>query len=119
LVKGSPNYGVGTSKRGKVEYSTRYVPGPGTYRSQQFMGDDGKMHSMGQNIVYEAHKKEQLQKPGPGTYSPIVTNSKKKGSAYKIGTEERREYVLDRLRRETTAPTSYSPKFDLTKRTGQ
>ena len=45
---------------------------------------------------YEPHKKEQKFKPGPGNYSPDTSPVKKKESAWKIGTEVRRDLKVEK-----------------------
>ena len=51
---------------------------------------------MGAKMEYEPHRKEQKFKPGPGNYSPDNSPTRKKESAWKIGTEVRRDLKFEK-----------------------
>ena len=72
------------------------VPGPGNYMARTFTGAEGSRFSMAMKMEYEPHKKEQKFKPGPGNYSPDTSPVKKKESAWKIGTEVRRDLKVEK-----------------------
>ena len=77
------------------KYSLK-VPGPGNYMARTFTGQEGSRFSMGAKMDYEPHRKEQKFKPGPGNYSPEHSPTKKKESAWKIGTEVRRDLKFEK-----------------------
>lgn len=47
---------------------TMNVPGPGTYTAMNFVGKEGFYKTMGANLNWAPHAKEDAGKPGPGSY---------------------------------------------------
>lgn len=64
---------------------------------------------------YDPTHNESAHKPGPGAYSPEKSTPMKKASAWKIGSEPRRDLVGDRLNDSRVAPGAYDPKIDVYK----
>lgn len=64
---------------------------------------------MGQTLSFEPHRKEQKQKPGPGTYSPQHDQTNEKRAAWKIGSDIRRDLKFDKCKEFQTAPGQYDP----------
>lgn len=84
------------------------VPGPGTYIPPAMIGKDGPSVRMGEKSNYEPDMKEHKKKPGPGSYSPDITYSKKKEPNYKIGSATRTDLATDKQRLFQVAPGQYN-----------
>ena len=102
-------YGFGTGKRASGSKLSLVTPGPGTYLAKTFTGFDLPQYSMGQTLSFEPHRKEQKQKPGPGTYSPQHDQTNEKRAAWKIGSDIRRDLKFDKCKEFQTAPGQYDP----------
>ena len=79
------------------------------YMSKTFTGEEGSRFSMRKTLDFDQHHKEQMQKPGPGNYSPSHKSIKKKESAWKIGSEVRKDLAFEKKNRFQVAPGQYSP----------
>ena len=88
-----------------------HVPGPGNYMARTFTGEEGSKFSMGMKMEYEPHRKEQKFKPGPGNYSPNTNPTKKKESAWKIGSEVRKDLAFEKAKGFQTSPGQYEPDY--------
>ena len=56
ILRVSPRFAIGTSKRG--DPSRMSVPGPGSYLSKTFTGEEGSKFSMRKTLDWEPHFKE-------------------------------------------------------------
>ena len=66
--------------------------------AKTFTGEEGSKFSMAATIQYEPHKKEQKFKPGPGNYSPSTSPTQKRESAWKIGSETRKDLAFEKAK---------------------
>ena len=98
VQKNAPKYGFGSQMRVSESKYSLHVPGPGNYMARTFTGEEGSKFSMGMKMEYEPHRKEQKFKPGPGNYSPNTSPTKKKESAWKIGSEVRRDLAFEKAK---------------------
>lgn len=92
----SPKYAFGTDSREDISKLGSKTPGPGSYMARTFTGFENPQFSMGQTLMWKPHAKEQKQKPGPGSYSPMQSTTKKKEAAWRIGTEVRRDLQFEK-----------------------
>ena len=96
IQRKAPNYGFGSQQRQQESRLSLKVPGPGHYMARTFTGMEGSHFSMAAKSEFEPHRKEQKFKPGPGNYSPEYSPTKNKESAWKIGTEVRRDLAFEK-----------------------
>lgn len=66
-------------------------PGPSGYQLGSIMGNDGPKNSMHATIDYSPEKKENKQKPGPGTYNDNMSATKKREPGWKLGSAVRND----------------------------
>ena len=100
----APKFGFGTELRDEISKLAPKTPGPGSYMARTFTGFENPKFSMGQQLQWQPHKKEQAHKPGPGSYSPINKTIRKKDAAWKIGSEVRRDLKFEKAQGFQTAP---------------
>ena len=95
LRTASPKFGFGSSQRGGSKL-TMSVPGPGEYKPRPVTGAEGPLFSMGSTLEYSPQKKEQNFKPGPGNYRPDDSPVTKRASAWKMGSDVRRDLAFEK-----------------------
>lgn len=83
--------------------------------AKTFTGEEGSKFSMADKLKFEPHRKEQKFKPGPGNYSPEVSPTKHRESAWKIGTEVRRDLKVEKAQDFQTSPGQYDGDYTITK----
>ena len=96
LQKSAPKFAFGTSSRLSSDKLTLKVPGPGHYMARTYTGEEGSKFSMGKILHSTQSQKEQNFKPGPGMYDPDASVVLKKESAWKIGSEVRRDLAFEK-----------------------
>lgn len=109
-LKQMPSYGFGASKRPGTT-GTEYVPGPGTYKAQQFTGKETVGKTLGKKL--EQIKTTNLLSPGPGTYNTRLNQT---APTCRMGSSTRDDIDRNRLRAcNFPPPDSYNPLYQTTR----
>lgn len=113
-MKNAPNYGFGSENR---NYSSvkQIGPGPGGYSLSSIIGNEGPKNSMHATIDYTPEQKENMAKPGPGTYSGDVSGVKTKNPGWKLGTAVRNDLESKKKELFTQSPNKYNPNYQATR----
>lgn len=107
--KKAPEYRFGTGDKIQEQRATyKQAPGPGNY-DQKSLFDYNQDHEKGTCMVPKRPltSKENLMKPGPGAYDPMVAFSKNRQPAHIIGSENRGR--VDAEQRQKPGPGTYDP----------
>ena len=108
----TPASSFGTEKR-TVDYELGKVPGPGCYPIKPIMGGGLKITMNGKSN-WDPEKREQLTKPGPGSYASDRGKVLGRAAAYSLGTESRNDVISAKIRAFQTSPDKYEPSMSLT-----
>ena len=88
-------------------------PGPGAYDIRGLTGSETQGRTLASKL--NAAKTSNNFNPGPGSYTPMFSQSIKANPGWKIGTSTRGEQERNERRRNYPPPDSYNPNFDVSK----
>jgi hypothetical protein len=104
--KVAPKYGFGSSNRDAIKDMNSTFPGPGQYKLNGIVGNDGPgilMHS-------KLSDNKKMNTPGPGQYETPL-KLKKNSPAYRQGTEKRTSSQVNTI---SPPPNAYNPTTQFT-----